>query len=192
MTKKQKSGSKPPTKKLTTKDKKRTNNIETWIILPDIHASVDGCHDANALACVEEFMASRKWDGYLNLGDLFDFGIISSHNKDNLRAVEGGRILEKYRVADAILTKHENIIRGNNPEARMVLLEGNHCFRIEHLIDANPAIEGSLEVEKVLDLNKRRIEWIRSWSKGELFALGNCAAPARKQRMNLQKASRTF
>ena len=89
--------------------------------------------------------------------------------------MEGGRILEEYRAADAILTKHENIIRGNNPKARMVLLEGNHCFRIERLIDANPAIEGSLEVEKVLGLNKRRIEWIRSWSKGELFTLGKCA-----------------
>jgi hypothetical protein len=92
----------------------KKTKIERWIILPDIHASVSGEHDANALACVEEFMASQKWDGYLNLGDLLVFGIISSHNIGNLREVEGGRILEEYRVADAILTKHEKIIRGNN------------------------------------------------------------------------------
>jgi hypothetical protein len=136
---------------------------------------VDGCHDANALAAVEEFMASQRWDGYLNLGDLIDFGIISSHNLGNLRAVEGGRILEEYRPADAILTKHEKIIRGNNPKAKMVYLEGNHEYRIERLIDAQPALEGSLEIEKVLNLTKRRIEWVRSWSQGQLFTLGNCS-----------------
>lgn len=162
-------------KKLQRPRPTKKNNIERWIVLPDIHASVDGEHDANALATVEEFIASRRWDGYLNLGDLIDFSIISSHNIGNLRAVEGGRILEEYKVADAILTRHEKIIRTNNPQARMIYLEGNHEFRIERLIDANPALEGSLEVEKVLDLNKRRIEWIRSWSKGELFTLGNCA-----------------
>ncbi|MGO9399901.1 MAG: hypothetical protein ACLP19_18970 [Xanthobacteraceae bacterium] len=97
--------------KLSPRPKKNKNKIERWIIVPDIHASVDGEHDANALAVVEEFMASRRWDGYLNLGDLIDFGIISSHNFGNLRAVEGGRILEEYKVADAILTKHEKIIR---------------------------------------------------------------------------------
>ena len=57
----------------------------------------------------------------------------------------------------------------------MVYLEGNHSNRIERYIDANPACEGMLEVEKVLNLTKRRIEWVRSWSQGELFELGNCA-----------------
>ena len=108
---------KKKTDKVSARPKKqptKKNKIERWIILPDIHASVSGEHDANALACVEEFMASQKWDGYLGLGDLIDFGIISSHNVLNLRTVEGGRILEEYKVADAILTKHEKIIRGNN------------------------------------------------------------------------------
>jgi hypothetical protein len=35
---------KPPPKK---------NKIERWIILPDLHSSVNGEHDANALATVE-------------------------------------------------------------------------------------------------------------------------------------------
>jgi hypothetical protein len=63
--------------------------IETWIIVPDIHASVPGEHDADSLATVPDFMASRRFDGYLNLGDLIDFSIISSHNIGNLRGVEG-------------------------------------------------------------------------------------------------------
>jgi hypothetical protein len=82
--------------------------------------------------------------------------------------------LEEYRVADAILSRHEKIIRGNNPKARMVLLEGNHSFRIEAYIDQHLELEGMIEVEKLLRLNERRIEWVRSWSEGELFQLGNC------------------
>jgi hypothetical protein len=77
---------------------KHNHNIERWVIVPDIHASVSGEHDADSLATVAEFMASRRFDGYLNLGDLIDFSIISSHNIGNLRDVEGGRILEEYRV----------------------------------------------------------------------------------------------
>jgi hypothetical protein len=165
-------------KKLKKKPPRRLHHeskIEKWIIVPDIHASVNGEHDADALAAVADFMASRKWDGYLNLGDLVDFSIISSHNIGNLRAVEGGRILEEYRAADAILTKHEKIIRTNNPSAKMVLLEGNHEYRIQRYSDAHPELEQMLEVPTVLDLAKRRIEWVQSWSKGQLFQLGNCS-----------------
>ena len=57
----------------------------------------------------------------------------------------------------------------------MVYLEGNHENRIEPYIDAHPAMEGLIEVDKALDLNKRRMKWVRSWSKGELFTLGNCS-----------------
>jgi hypothetical protein len=162
-----------PTKKQPPTTK--TNQIATWIILPDVHASVTGEHDADALAAVSDFMRSRSFDGYLNLGDLIDFSIISSHNVGNLRAVEGGRILEEYNVADAILSQHETIIRGNNPSAKMVLLEGNHEYRIQRYIDAHPELEGLVEVPNVLNLAKRQIEWVPSWSKGELFTLGKCS-----------------
>ena len=50
-----------------------------------------GEHDADALATVADFMASRKFDGYLNLGGLIDFSIISSHNMGNLRAVASSK-----------------------------------------------------------------------------------------------------
>lgn len=70
--------------------------IERWLLLPDIHCSVDGAHDANALATVSDFMKSQRWDGLLHLGDLISFDIISSHNTGNLRAVEGGRLLEEF------------------------------------------------------------------------------------------------
>jgi len=145
------------------------------VIIPDIHCSVSGSHDADSLATVAEFLHDQHFDGYINLGDLIDFSIISSHNIGNLREVEGGRILEEYRVADNILTQHEKLIRQNNPKARLVYLEGNHEGRITRYIDAHPELEGLIEVPTVLKLAQRRWEWVPSWSRGELFSLGNCS-----------------
>ncbi len=57
----------------------------------------------------------------------------------------------------------------------MVLLEGNHEYRVTRYINAHPELEGLIEVDKVLNLTERRIDWVQSWSKGELFNLGNCS-----------------
>jgi hypothetical protein len=150
------------------------NRLSRWIILPDVHASVAGDHDEDSLATVETFMRSKWFDGYLNLGDLCDFGIISSHNAGKLREVEGGRIMNEFNVANEILSRHESIIRTNNPNAEMVLLEGNHDYRIERYMDAHPELSGMLEMDKVLRLKERGIRWIKSWSQGQVFKLGRC------------------
>ena len=163
-----------PTKSNSSSRSQTKPKTETWIVIPDIHTSVSREHDELSLGAVEQFMASKRFDGYLNLGDLLDFVIISSHNIGNLREVEGGRIFEEYKIADSILTRHEQIIRGNNPNARMVYLEGNHEYRIERYLNVRPELEGMLEVDKCLHLKEHRIDWVRSWSRGELFQLGNC------------------
>jgi hypothetical protein len=177
MIKKKLSGKKKrkPRSNRSSTTKKQPNKIERWIVIPDIHCSVSGSHDADSLATVAEFLKTQRFDGFINLGDLIDFSIISHHNLETLRAVEGGRILEEYRCADAILAKHEQIIRGNNPKAKMIYLEGNHEHRISRYIDAHPECEGLLEVPKVLKLAERKIEWIPSWSEGALYELGKAS-----------------
>jgi hypothetical protein len=150
------------------------NRLAQWIIVPDVHASVSGEHDGDSLATVERFMQSKRFDGYLNLGDLCDFGIISTHNANRLREIEGGRIMDEYKIANDILSRHESIVRTNNPNAEMVLLEGNHDYRIERYMDAHPELSGMLEVEKVLRLRERGIQYVKSWSEGKIFELGRC------------------
>jgi hypothetical protein len=155
--------------------KQPTKTIENWLIVNDIHASVNQEQDETALAAMEDFASSKRWDGYANLGDLTDFSIISKHtkNKNDLRAMEKGRILEELRAADTILTRHEKIIRGNNSSAQMVYLAGNHEARLDAYIDQHPELEGMIEIPKVLNLNQRRIQYVDAWGKGELFQLGN-------------------
>jgi hypothetical protein len=53
----------------------------------------------------------------------------------------------------------------------MVLIEGNHDQRILRYIDAHPATEGMLEVPIALELDRRGIDWIPFWSKGDVYKI---------------------
>src|SRR5436305_13630025 len=108
-------------------------DIERWIVLPDLQVPY---HDKRSLAAVEKLMADFRFDGYLQIGDFMDFDCISSHNKNNLRAVEGKRLMADYAHAGAILDRHQSIIRQNNPKAQFVIIEGNHEHIIEKYLDA--------------------------------------------------------
>jgi hypothetical protein len=113
-------------------------------------------------------MADHRWDEVVYLGDFMDFDLISSHNKDNLRAIAGKRLDAEYIYAGKILDRHQKAA----PKARFTLLEGNHEHRVERYIDANPVLEGKVEVETGLQLIKRRIKWVRFWSKGDSYRIG--------------------
>lgn len=118
-------------------------------------------------------MKDHHFDGLLYIGDFMDFDIISRHNANNLRAVEGRRMQDEYDAAARVLDRHISIIRGNNKNAKVVYLEGNHEFRVEAYIDANPVVEGMFEVENGLRLAERGVQWIPCWSKGETYQIGN-------------------
>lgn len=113
-------------------------------------------------------MADHRWDEVVYLGDFMDFDLISSHNKDNLRSVAGKQIRTEYNYGGQVLDRH----RRAAPGAKFTLIEGNHDERIERYIDANPQLEGMLEMETGLQLRKRHIKWVRFWSKGEIHHIG--------------------
>lgn len=143
--------------------------IKKAIVIPDMQVPYQ---DNESLAAVEKYMKSQKFDYYINLGDFLDLDCISSHNKNNLRQVEGKRILKDYEEANKILDRHQKIVRKNNPKAKFYLLEGNHEYRIERYIDANPQLEGMVEVEKGLRLDERGFEYIRCCKTGEHLSIG--------------------
>ena len=140
-----------------------------YLILSDLHIPN---HDQRSLAAVEKFMASRKRDGLVYIGDVGNFDVISSHNLGKLRLVEGERLRAEYKAIDEVITRHERIMRKNDPNARIVWLEGNHCYRVTRYLDAHPELEGLLEIPTILKLKERNIEWIPSWSEGKTLKLG--------------------
>lgn len=139
------------------------------IIIPDMHVPF---HDLRTLIAVEQFMADHIWDEYVNLGDLMDFDMISKFNVMALRKLEARRVLKDYSIANNVLDRHQAIVRSNNPNAKFTLLEGNHEFRMEMLLDKEPQFEGLLEVEPNLRLKERGFNWVRSWSRGDMYKVG--------------------
>lgn len=140
--------------------KLKKNDITTAIVIPDMQVPY---HDEKSLAAVEQFMKEHEWDFYINLGDFMDLDCISSHNKNNLRQVEGKRILKDYEIGNEIFDRHQRIVRENNKDAEFVLLEGNHEWRVERYIDANPQIEGMVEIQEGLKLKERGVRWVRCY-----------------------------
>lgn len=138
---------------------------ERVLVLPDIHIPNE---DKLTLRAVERYMAAHKWDEVIYLGDFVDLNVISSHNKENLRAVAGQTLSKDYAAANAILDRHQKIC----PGAKFTYLEGNHEFRTERYINANPQLEGSVEVPIRLYLEQRGINWIPSWSEGYIYTRG--------------------
>lgn len=140
------------------------------LIIPDIHVPY---HDTKALAVLEKFMASQKWDVVVYLGDLLDFDMISSFNALNLRENETRRMMEDYITANETLDRHQAIVRKRNKKAKFIFLEGNHEYRVQRLIDYNPPLEGLIEVPGSLHMEKRGMKWVPNWSTGELYKVGH-------------------
>lgn len=145
------------------------DKITTAIVIPDMQVPY---HDVKSTKAVESFMADYSWDYYINLGDFMDFDCISAYNANKLRIVEGKRIMGDYDIANDILDRHQSIIRKKNKKAEFVLLEGNHEERMERYIDANPTVEGLLEVENGLKLKERGFKWVRYRDNDNKFNLG--------------------
>lgn len=137
------------------------------IVLTDMHIPY---HDEQTLRAVEQYMSENKFDYYINLGDLLDFDYISKYNENNKRGNELKRIDKDYATANEILDRHQAIIRKNNKKAEFILLEGNHDARMEKFIDKEPIVEGRMEMDKGLHLEKRGFKFLR---ESEVYTLQN-------------------
>lgn len=136
------------------------------LILPDAHTPN---HDVLTHKTVLNFMRDNKFDECVDLGDFMDFGMISRFTQDVLRQLEGKRILKDYEIANKVLDER---LEALGKKCKYTILEGNHDYRMEVLIDKMPQFEGLLEVPRNLRLKERGIKWVPSWSKGELYTVG--------------------
>ena len=126
---------------------------------------IDGL-DLKTWESVKAYARTVRWDEVVLMGDFLDFNAISSHNKENLRSIEKQRIAKDYKVGNIILDEIQKICK------KVTLIEGNHEYRMERLINLYPALEGITEVEKGLRLEERGINFIKSWSKGDIYKVG--------------------
>jgi hypothetical protein len=114
-------------------------------------------------------MKDIDFDECVDLGDFMDFDQISKFSVNMLRNLEGKRLLKDYEIANKVLDERQDAL---GPRCKYTLLEGNHDYRMEVLIDKAPQFEGLLEVEKNLRLEDREINWVKSWSTGAMYTIG--------------------
>jgi len=146
-----------------------TSGIRRVIVTPDAQLPYE---DGSAMRAIEKYVASQRFDEWIDLGDYLDFDFISRHNIGELRLNAGKKFEEHYAYGREVLDRRLAAIRRKNKDAKMTMLEGNHDWRPESYIDKHPELEGTLEVERGLELRDRGVEWVRSWRDGTLYRVG--------------------
>lgn len=146
------------------------HKTERWLILPDMQIPY---HDEKALRVVLDYARTIHWDGCIQLGDFMDWDWISKWTKENQRKVEGTRFLSEYATANDVLDDILTAVRAKNKRCPVTILEGNHDWRIENVIDKTPALEGLIEMERGLHLKERDVTYWRYWSHRRPYIVGN-------------------
>lgn len=139
--------------------------IATW----DLHWGYErknrhkvGLHDIKAWNTVLAFAEDFKPDTWIVGGDFLDCGVISHHNKNKPRTVEG------FRLAEDAEECYEKAIKPINRLAKeKIFIVGNHEEWVEQLLDENPGLEDIVNIEKLLHLEGWKVI-----SQGGYFNLG--------------------
>jgi len=124
------------------------------------------------LDAVFNYASHHKWDAVVLAGDLVDNNSISSHNAGNLRAIDGETILKDYEhIQKNIMDPLEQA----TPGAQKILLEGNHEYRAERLVSAQPQLAGLVEAQYGLGLERRGWLWVPYWTTGKTWDNGKAS-----------------
>jgi len=118
------------------------------LVIPDIHFPIE---DKAALAALMAFAQDAKPDMILQLGDTYDFYGLSSFGHSQKRMTSyGGRIWEEAQSAIPFWNECLSITKN------VAMIAGNHEYRLERLIDANPALfsHPAFSLHNFLDIPK--------------------------------------
>ena len=101
--------------------------------------------------CLLQVIEDIKPSIFIMGGDNMDFNTISTYNRNKPKLVEGSRIGKDYKnFASDILIPLNNVLSYGCDK---YFLYGNHEERIDRLIEAEPKLEGLIEIENNLDLS---------------------------------------
>ena len=133
--------------------------MDRIIILSDQQARF---HDPQTIRAVNKFVEDFQPHTLVNAGDLFDFEALSNYRKSQDAKTS---VMRDWSAGRAILRKQRGIL----PEARIVLIEGNHEARLhKYLLDNAPALSEvpSLDIPYFLGLQDFDIEYVEPYGAG--------------------------
>lgn len=150
-----------------------TKDVSRVLFLPDIHVPV---HCKQSLSAVLKYAETVEWDLVVQLGDFYDFDLLSKWSKENLMKLEGGRVLNEYVEARKVLDDIQAAVRAKNPTADIVMLEGNHCWRARNAANRQPAFSGLIEVENNMQFDERNVLYWQYWTHKKPIKIGKLHA----------------
>lgn len=123
------------------------------IIIPDTQVVPD--EDLSHLVWIGKYIAERKPNAVIHLGDHWDMPSLSSYEKRGSKWFEGKRYAEDIRAGNVGLELLAEGMDGFVPETQW-LLRGNHEFRIERAIQEDPRLDGTIGYQ---DFNDTALGW---------------------------------
>lgn len=124
------------------------------IIIPDCQVTPNSPKEH--LNWIGKYIAEKRPDVIINLGDFADMESLSSYDKGKM-SFEGRSYLKDIEAAKNamdIMTKPFRNINGYNPEMHLVC--GNHEYRIERVVEEDRRLEGTLSID---DLEYESFGW---------------------------------
>ena len=135
--------------------------VKSAIILPDIHLT-DVV--STEYIPVKRFIKEFKPDEIILLGDFMDVSSLSAWDYDKKRPMEGRRFGKEINRAARELDYLQEHTK------KVTYIEGNHEDRVNRYLDKNPEMEGMIEITEQLNLEKRKIKFIKM---NDLYKKGN-------------------
>jgi hypothetical protein len=135
--------------------------LKKFIFATDLHYGYErknghkvALHDPKALNVLLKFAADFKPDVFIYGGDILDCGCISHHNHGKPGATEGLKLIQDGRECrKAAIEPIEKLL----PNAEKVYIIGNHEDWLTDLTDQIPTLEGLVDLDAVLKLDKWKI-----------------------------------
>jgi hypothetical protein len=143
---------------------------ERWLVLPDLQVPY---HDQRSLDAVLKYASTIHWNGVIQLGDFLDFDFCSRWTADNARKIEGSRFLQEYAAGNRVLDQIQEAARKKNKDAHLIVIEGNHDWRVENVVNKTPSLEGLIEFERNMKFAERNAFFWRYWVHKKPIILGH-------------------
>lgn len=128
-------------------------------------------HDVLTNKAVLHYVEDAEPDLVILGGDVLDMTCLGGTLRRQFKQVEGKRIQKEFDAGNRYLDEVQQAANYRD----IVLLEGNHEYRVQRWINENPTFEGFLDVPRGLKLTERGIKWIPSWSKTQVYKIGKAS-----------------